>query len=79
MELSGHSLWTVFVALGAVIAVGLQLRILRRSGTRVTWGAMLPLILAAAAAGGVTDRLENILPWRAGVVQSGHETAKFQN
>jgi uncharacterized membrane protein YoaK (UPF0700 family) len=64
VELSGHPLWTVIVFVGAVIAVGLQLRMLRRSGGRVTLVAMIPLAVAAAAGGGFADRLEDIYPWK---------------
>ena len=70
MELSGHPLWTVIVAVGAVIAVGLQLRMLRRSGTRVTWIAMMPLVIAAVAGGGFVDRFGDLYHWRAAMDQS---------
>jgi heme A synthase len=73
VELSGHPLWTVIAFVGALIAIGLQLRILRRSGSRVTWAAMIPLVLAAAAGGGITDRLENLSPWNTGATQCDHQ------
>jgi hypothetical protein len=62
VELSGHPLWTLIALVGALIAVGLQLRILRRMGARVTWAAMIPLVLAAAAGGAIIDRLEGVSP-----------------
>jgi hypothetical protein len=64
VELSGHSLWTVFLAVGAVVAVGLQLSMVRRSGMRSRWIAMIPVLLAAAVGGGLTHRLEDLNPWR---------------
>jgi heme A synthase len=73
VELSEHPLWSVIAIVGALIAIGLQLRILRRSGARVTWATMIPLVLAAAAGGGITDRLEDLSPWRAPATQCDHQ------
>ena len=70
MDISGHPLWSVIVILGAIIATGLQLRMLRRRGVRVTWFAVLPLLVSAAAGAGFADRFENLYPWRVDVAQT---------
>jgi hypothetical protein len=76
VELAGHPLWTVFLAVGAVVAVGLQLSMLRKSGMRSTWITMIPVLLAATVGGGLTHRLENLNPWRVAAdcsVQRDHQ------
>jgi hypothetical protein len=73
VELSGHPLWTIIVLVGALIAIGLQLRMLRRMGARVTWGAMIPLVIAAAAGGAIADRLEGFAPLAHFMAQNDHQ------
>jgi hypothetical protein len=69
MDLSDYPLWTIIVIVGALIAVGLQLRLLRQRGIRGTWVAVIPLIISAAAGAGFADRFEPQYPWH-------HEPAK---
>ena len=67
MDLSAHPLWSVIVLAGAVIAVGLQLKLTRGRGAL----ALAPLLLAAAVGGAVADRMSDFLAQAAtGIVPS---------
>jgi hypothetical protein len=65
VELSGHPLWTIIAIVGAMLAIGLQLQMFRHGSARIKWLAMIPLVIAAAAGGGLADRLGDLRPWSA--------------